>query len=284
MTWSKAWTASESVTSSETLNRVLGDFYKNFLTTRGWTVTEPPTMNTDNTTDNVWGLEKTYTLFGGTPYVHKAVHYTNAGASSTEYATWDGESFDPLIDGYPSPDSGRIWGGSAQSVSYSPGSSPHYGVWEAWASNQDSESYIVIGGGTSKKLIGWSFAANTRFAGPDRFSEWPVLGYSVNPTVKMVGSSASYSIRPCMSPAGFGIATDGTGPYLMNYPTISIYYASTEYIFGRTSTNDWLEMSSVGSSVFTKDISAVTYNSDNYIKVGGSTSWLLNTGATVPFV
>ena len=284
MTWSKAWTASESVTNSETLNRVLGDFFKNLLTTRGWTVTEPPTMNTDNTTNNVWGLEKTYTLFGGTSYIHSAVYYASVTSNTASYAIWDGPSIDPLIDGYPEPSTLRVWGNSRYSVSYTPSNSNHYGVWEAWVSDQDSESYVLFGGATSKKLIGWSFAADTRFAGPDQYSEWPVLGYVTNPQMNKVGNSTDYLFRPCMSPNGAGVATTGTGPYLMNYPTIGMYYSSSSYILGRTSTNDWLEMSSMGSSVLGSDITAVTYNSNNYIKVGGSTSWLLNTGATVPLV
>jgi len=286
MTWSKAWTASEGVVDSDSLKRVINDFTTNFLTTRGWTVTEPPTDNATDGEDGVWGLEKQMELFGGVTYSHKAVlHYQNNATNSGNavYAAWEGSATDPIVDGYPVPSSSRRWNSNGVSISYNASGDYHYGVWEAWSSDQDSESFIVFGGATDRNLIGFGLPAGTRFASTGTYAAWPVLGMPAKPGFAKLGTYTEYFIRPAMSPMGSSVLPDGTGPFLMNYPTISMYYSTSAYIFGRMSTNDWLEMSSVGSTTMTRYAEAVEYEGDNYIRVGGITSWLFNTGTTVPF-
>lgn len=280
MTWSKTWTASESVVDSDSADRVIRDFILNGLTTRGFTVQEPPTDNVTDGADNNFFLTKTYTLFGGRSHTAHSRFFKEDATTDINYGTWEGDASE-IIDGIGEPSSNTTWGLSQQDLRYSGPTSSHYGIWEMWESDQDAHSLMLFGGGAGNKyLIGFQEPEDTRFGIPGRYNNWLI---SDEPLELMLPSSSSaFKIRSMTFGGNVSAATTGFGPYLINYPTICAK-DSSGMIWGRVSTNDWLEYSSTDEDRMTTDVSATSYDGDNYIKIGGSPAWLLNTAATVPF-
>jgi len=252
------------------------------LSTRGWTVQEPPTDNDNDVSANTYFLTKTYTLFGGRDETHYSILQTEANTDDTVYKYWDGNQAD-VADGYITGSSSVWWGGQDFSPSYSVTSGAFRGTWEMWASDEDSDSYIVIGGASgNKSLIGWGEPTGTRYVGDATYNHFPIGGMFSGPQIMRLGnSSASYVFRASIQPYD-SFMTVGDGPFLINYPALNVQYSSSRTPWGRISTSDWLELVTVSSSPVSQAISATTYNGENYIKIGGTVAWVMNTGATVP--